>query len=319
MRRTEASFNSIISIAAVAFFAGCTGGGGAAGKLSLGNAPTLDDSGSVSLSLSKVNDKTVSEWSTAGKIDTSSYIHFKDATVVIKGSCVFGVAKVAAFVDGARVSEVATCDDNLNFTWTKAFSATTPENGTQYTIELRPANQGGEPFNNLAAGQVISLKVVVDTNAPPASTGATAVGGVLTGGVYNVTSNTGALTVQTQGDAASGVISSSIENFPAIQVTTNATANISFDDTLVEGVQRSYSIISYDRAGNASPAEVISAKILSDYKYKVGTMEPFSSSTASPSGDKFYGGMLPYAVKGSATDFVSGFTGITTQFTTHTQ
>lgn len=323
MRRADQFLSSVISISAITLFAGCTGGTGAGGKLSLGNAPTLDDSASVSLSFSSLNSKTVSEYSTLGRIDGSSRIYFNTPTITIKGSCVFGVAKVVGYVDGVKVAETATCDDNLNFSWVKTFPTGTPETGNPYAIELRPANQGGEAFNNLSSAQVVALKVVIDDNKPSATSSGTVVGGTLVSGIYQVSGgldsgkNYKTIRVETTGpaDAAKVVISGDT----SISVDIAGTPFF-FEDRLTEGVQKTYSILVYDRAGNIcdSPEE-LKATFNSSFPdmNRFVTTTPFAQGTVSAGGSpiKYRADLGPWAVKAtnSSVDLVNGFVGYSTQ------
>lgn len=323
MRRTEVTFNSIISVIAVALFAGCTGGAGG-GNLSLSGAPTLDDASSVSLTFSNLNDKTISEYSTLGKIDNSSQIYFNTPTISIKGVCTFGVAKVAGYVDGVKVAETATCDSNLTYTWTKTFPTGTPETGTAYAIDLKPANQAGEAFNNLQAAQIVSVKVVIDDNTPAATSSGAVAGAALVGGVYQVSgsldsgTNYKSISVSTTGpaDAYKVVISGYPDLDPQISGTT-----VSFDDRLTEGVQKTYAVLVYDRAGNVcdNPVEEIKTKFASsfpDMERHVTTI-PISYGTVTAGGNptKYRASVTPWDFKStnSTVDLINGTLGYSTQ------
>lgn len=253
---------------------GCPGGGGG-GDVNLTNQPSTDNPIGISLTHSTMNGKTDAEIAalTISITDSSGYVYYNTPSVTITGTCSLGVSKVVASVNGSGVSETATCDSNSNFTWSKTFSSGTPETGTTYDIVLKPANGAGTEFNNLTSSQYITKKVVIDDNTPAVISNVSVTGGVLVSGVWQVSGTGSSAVASVTADGPTDLFRAIIDNYPSLTVTYTAGSQpISFSDTVTEGVQKTFNVIIYDRAGNASTTTPIVVN--------------FGSSLNLPEGDK---------------------------------
>jgi hypothetical protein len=278
----------ILAVSGLAL-AGCPGSGGS-GVVSVSNAPSTENPVGISISLRKINTYTLEQLDAAHRIDSTSAIHTKDLTISITGECSFGVAKVIAFVNTAQVAEGADCSSMSEFTWTKTFPGSNPETGTLYAVELKPATSAGTVFSNLTPSQMIATEFVVDDNAPDPITSVTVAGATLDGSVWYMPSTGSIANPTASGTAPSDAYETLIDNHPSVTVTT-ASGSISYSDSLAAGVSRTYNLIVYDRAGNASTTTTVIIDNPLDVGTKLATFSGLQIQTSG--GFVFRGGMGP--------------------------
>lgn len=289
-------------------FTGCLpGGSGGSSSLTLTNAPSVDNATGISIGFTSLNSKTVEQYTQLGLVDELSKIYLNTTSVTITGTCVFGVSKVVGFVDGTQVAEEAQCSSDMTFSWVKNFPAGTPETGTTYLIELKPATSAGEVYGNLQANQFISTTVLIDDNSPAAITSVAVADSYMNGTVFNLNGGTGSSAVAAvTATAPADAYRLEIDNYEAISVTLTGTT-ASFSDTIVEGVAKTFNVVVFDRAGNFSPIEPIEVSYLSSLPAPAYTFNTFSKSTSNTTGSaayNLYGGMGPFPsrVKSSSED-----------------
>lgn len=257
--------NFVLRLLVVAFvgtLSGCPGGGG--GDVSLSNAPSTSNPIGISLSHVTMNGESDAQIAARNPsiTDNTGNVYYKTTSVTMTGNCSLGVSKVTAQVNGVDVAETATCTASAAFTWSKSFPAGTPATGNLYTIVLKPADSTGAVFQNLTSSQYITKAVVIDDAAPTAPNTPNVTGGSgasLVSGIWQVSGSGSANTITVSLVGPSDLFRVVVDNFPGISVTYTAGATpISFTDSVSEGSQKTYNVVVYDRAGNAStPTSVI--------------------------------------------------------------
>ena len=284
IRQLTKKFETFFLIAISSALTGCpSDSGGGSGSLSLENAPSLDDPSEISISFSTINEGTIETHKSREKVDSDSRIYFNTNQVVVKGTCVFGVAKVVAFVDSQQVEEVATCDSELKFEWKKTFPGNTPETGTAYNVDLKPSNSSGKAFGNLTPDKYISLKIQIDDNPPSPTTGGVVNNSVNTGLFFSVSGSGPTATITGTTTAPTDAYKVVVDNHKNVAVTLSGTS-VTFTDSLQENVQKTYRFIVYDRAGNASPSEEIKAIYASQIPVIAYSFNSFGGTTSNVNG-----------------------------------